>query len=76
MEAKIQIKRITLFHDEITSSQIESMSQTLKNTDIINKNQISRSFSISYQNHVRSFAYYLKRNKFIQFTIAMFGNDY
>ena len=41
----------------------KSYSKLSKNIDIIiNKNQISNSFSISYQNHVRSFPYSLKRN--------------
>ena len=54
LEVKIQIKEITLFHDEITSNQIEICSKHLEN----NKKRIFKSFSTSYPNHVRSFAYF------------------
>ena len=55
---KIYIKEIPLFRDETTWNQIEICSKHLENNKMINKNMICKSFSISYQNHVRSFAYF------------------
>ena len=44
LEVKIQIKKIPLFQDEITSDQIENCSKHLENNKMINKNMI---FSLS-----------------------------
>ena len=58
-------KKFTFFHDKFTSNQIGTIVQTFKNNNIINKNRISKSFSISFQNHVRSFVDKLHQIKLI-----------
>ena len=58
IDVKIMFKRFTLFHDKIHRTKLKLCSNNQKTTKWSIKIRFLCSFAISYQNHVKPFAYF------------------